>query len=43
MLTGARAAPVMLTQIGGGFDLPALALIGGGGAWFAGFLARRAS
>jgi hypothetical protein len=33
----------MVTFVGGGFDLPALALVGGGGAWFAGYLARRGS
>jgi predicted branched-subunit amino acid permease len=43
MLFGAILAPVMVTFVGGGFDLPALALVGGGGAWFAGYLARRAS
>jgi predicted branched-subunit amino acid permease len=43
MLFGVVLAPVMVTFVGGGFDLPALALVGGGGAWFAGFLARRAS
>lgn len=42
MLLGAALAPVMLTIVGGGFDLPALALVGGGGAWFLGYLARRA-
>jgi predicted branched-subunit amino acid permease len=43
MLFGAVLAPVMVTFVGGGFDLPALALVGGGGAWFAGYLARRGS
>ncbi|WP_296714320.1 AzlC family ABC transporter permease [Rhodoblastus sp.] len=43
MLFGAVLAPVMVTFVGGGFDLPALALVGGGGAWFAGYLARRES
>ncbi|MDI9849578.1 AzlC family ABC transporter permease [Rhodoblastus sp. 17X3] len=43
MLFGAVLAPVMVTFVGGGFDLLALALVGGGGAWFAGYLARRTS
>ena len=43
MLFGAILAPLMVTFVGGGFDLPALALVGGGGAWLIGFLARRAS
>jgi predicted branched-subunit amino acid permease len=43
MLFGAILAPAMVTFVGGGFDLPALALVGGGGAWFAGYLARRGS
>ncbi|MCW2285013.1 putative branched-subunit amino acid permease [Rhodoblastus acidophilus] len=40
---GAGAALAPLTQIfvGGGFDLMILALVGGGGAWLAGFYARR--
>ncbi|WP_374546669.1 AzlC family ABC transporter permease [Rhodoblastus sp.] len=41
MLAGVVLAPVMVTFVGGGFDLPALALVGGGGAWFIGYLARR--
>jgi predicted branched-subunit amino acid permease len=42
MLFGAVLAPVTQSQIGGGLDLPALAVIGGGGAWLVGYWARRA-
>ena len=38
---GAVLAPLTQTYVGGGFDLPVLALVGGGAAWAAGFLARR--
>jgi predicted branched-subunit amino acid permease len=41
MLAGALLAPLTQTYVGGGFDLPVLALIGGGGAWLIGFYARR--
>lgn len=41
IVVGVVLAPVMVTFVGGGFDLPALALIGGGGAWLLGFYARR--
>lgn len=41
MLAGAILAPLTQTYVGGGFDLPALAIIGGGGAWLLGFFARR--
>jgi predicted branched-subunit amino acid permease len=43
ILFGAILAPVAIRFVGGGFDLPVLALVGGGGAWFAGYMARRAS
>ena len=43
MLFGAVLAPLTQNFVGGGFDLPVLALIGGGGAWLAGFFARRTS
>ena len=42
MLAGAILAPLTQTYVGGGFDLPVLALIGGGGAWLLGFARRRA-
>ena len=38
---GAALAPLAVTFVGGGFDLPLLALVGGGGAWAIGFYARR--
>lgn len=38
---GAALAPLTQTFVGGGFDLMVLALVGGGGAWLAGFYARR--
>ncbi len=41
MLAGAILAPLTQTYVGGGFDLPVLALIGGGGVWLLGFFARR--
>jgi predicted branched-subunit amino acid permease len=41
MLAGALLAPLTQAYVGGGFDLPVLALIGGGGAWLIGFFARR--
>jgi hypothetical protein len=41
MLAGAVLAPFMVFFVGGGFDLPALALVGGGGAWLLGYWARR--
>jgi predicted branched-subunit amino acid permease len=40
MLTGAVLAPLTQSLVGGGFDLPVLALVGGGGAWLAGYWAR---
>jgi hypothetical protein len=40
MLAGALLAPLTQTYVGGGFDLPVLALVGGG-AWLIGFFARR--
>ena len=43
MLFGAVLAPMAIRFVGGGFDLPVLAVVGGGGAWLAGFLARRAA
>ncbi len=43
ILFGAVLAPFTIRFIGGGFDLPVLALVGGGGAWLAGYMARRAS
>jgi predicted branched-subunit amino acid permease len=43
MLFGAVLAPLTQNFVGGGFGLPVLALIGGGGAWLAGFFARRTS
>jgi predicted branched-subunit amino acid permease len=43
ILFGAVLAPVAIRFVGGGFDLPILALVGGGGAWLAGYIARRAS
>ena len=42
MLFGAVAGAADAEFVGGGFDLPVLALVGGGGAWLAGFFARRA-
>ncbi len=41
MVSGAVLAPLTQSLIGGGLDLPVLALVGGGGAWLMGFLARR--
>jgi len=41
MLAGALLAPVTQSFVGGGFDLPALALVGGGGAWLLGYIVRR--
>jgi uncharacterized membrane protein len=41
MLAGAILAPLTQTYVGGGFDLPVLALIGGGGVWLLGLFARR--
>jgi predicted branched-subunit amino acid permease len=41
MLFGAVLAPVTQSQIGGGLDLPVLAVVGGGGAWLLGYFARR--
>jgi len=41
MLAGAVLAPLTQNFVGGGFDLPVLALVGGGGAWLLGFFARR--
>ncbi len=38
---GAALGPLTQAFVGGGFDLPALALVGGGGAWLAGYVARR--
>jgi predicted branched-subunit amino acid permease len=43
MAFGAVLAPLTQRYVGGGFDLPVLALVGGGGAWLAGFFARRAT
>jgi predicted branched-subunit amino acid permease len=40
---GIVLAPLTQVFVGGGFDLMVLALIGGGGAWLAGFSARRAA
>lgn len=40
---GAALAPLAIHYVGGGFDLPVLALVGGGGAWLVGFFARRAA
>ena len=42
MLFAAVLAPLTQSQIGGGLDLPALALVGGGGAWLVGYFVRRA-
>jgi hypothetical protein len=42
MGVGVFLAPLAQKAIGGRFDLPVLALAGGGFAWFVGFLARRA-
>ncbi len=41
MLAGALLAPVTQNFVGGGFDLPVLAAVGGGGAWLLGYLVRR--
>jgi predicted branched-subunit amino acid permease len=41
MLAGALFAPVTQNFVGGGFDLPVLAVVGGGGAWLLGYIARR--
>jgi predicted branched-subunit amino acid permease len=41
MLSGAVLAPLTQSLIGGGFDLPFLALVGGGGAWLIGYAARK--
>ncbi len=41
MLFGAVLAPVTQRLVGGGLDLPVLALAGGGSAWLIGYLARR--
>lgn len=41
MLFGAILAPLTQKLVGGGFDLPVLALVGGGSAWLIGFFARR--
>jgi predicted branched-subunit amino acid permease len=41
MLAGVLLAPLAVTYVGGGFDLPMLALVGGGGAWLVGYYARR--
>jgi predicted branched-subunit amino acid permease len=41
LLFGAILAPLTQTYVGGGLDLPVLALVGGGGAWLLGFFARR--
>jgi len=38
---GAALAPLTQALVGDGFDLVVLALLGGGGAWLAGFYARR--
>jgi hypothetical protein len=43
MLAGGLLAPVTQNFVGGGFDLPVLALVGGGGAWLLGYFARRRS
>jgi predicted branched-subunit amino acid permease len=43
ILFGVLLAPLAIRFIGGGFDLLVLALVGGGGAWLAGYVARRAS
>jgi hypothetical protein len=40
---GLALAPLTQAFVGGGFDLLALALVGGGGAWFAGYYARKVS
>src|SRR5271166_4031411 len=41
MVFGAVLAPLTQSLVGGGFDLPVLAVVGGGGAWLLGYLARR--
>lgn len=41
MLAGALLAPVTQSFVGGGFDLPVLAVVGGGGAWLLGYIARK--
>jgi predicted branched-subunit amino acid permease len=38
---GIVLAPLTQAYVGGGFDLMVLAIVGGGGAWLAGFYARR--
>ncbi len=43
MIFGAVLAPLTQSLIGGGLDLPVLAIVGGGGAWLVGFLARRSA
>ncbi len=43
MVLGAVLAPLTQSLIGGGLDLPVLAMVGGGGAWLVGFLARRSA
>ncbi len=43
MLFGAVLAPLTQRFVGGGFDLPVLALVGGGSAWLIGYFARRAA
>jgi predicted branched-subunit amino acid permease len=43
LLAGVLLAPLTQSYVGGGMDLVVLGLVGGGGAWFAGYLARRAS
>ena len=43
ILFGVLLAPLAIRFVGGGFDLPVLAVVGGGGAWLAGYVARRAS
>jgi predicted branched-subunit amino acid permease len=43
MAFGAILGPLTQVYVGGGLDLPVLALFGGGGAWLIGFLARRAA
>jgi predicted branched-subunit amino acid permease len=39
--SGLALAPLTQAFVGGGFDLIVLAVVGGGGAWFAGFYARK--
>jgi predicted branched-subunit amino acid permease len=41
LAAGALLAPVAQSLVGGDFDLPVLALVGGGGAWAVGYWARR--